>query len=718
MSLAPASSGAKVLAVLALLSLPATSLGNGTSPAAPSSVESILLSTPQPDSARYHLRILTEEPHVAGTPADYATAVYVRDRMRGWGLDAQIVEYYALLNYPKHNSLALVEPVQEQLSLREEPIQGDKDSADSTFFDAFHGYSADGIATAQVVYANYGRGEDFDALEKLGISAKGRIALVRYGRNFRGLKVRNAQERGAVGVLIYSDPADDGYAKGDIYPNGPWRHPSAIQRGSVQFLSAGPGDPSTPGYASTKGARRVPRGSASNMAKIPSLPISYGEAEKILARLDGPNVPDGFQGALPFAYHVGPGEAKVRMEVNNDYAIRPIWNVVTTIRGSEEPDRWVVCGNHRDAWTYGARDPNSGSATSLEMGRAFGAAVKSGWRPKRSIVICSWDAEEYGLVGSTEWGEDQEKTLPGKVVAYLNLDSAVGGTELGIAGTPSLRDFLYDVAADVNDPQTGRPLTEDWDRRSKKAAKDKWRADERLRKASGEPSRPLETQLEALGSGSDYTVFFDHLGIPSMDFRFGGGDGIYHSAYDNLAWMERFGDRMFLYHAAAARMWGLMVERLADAPILPFHYSRYGQAIEDALVELQRRVEDQNDDETDAAKRLRFDPANAIALARRIRDAGKRLETAPPSGRSASEINDALMAVEHDFLAPDGIKGRPWFRHLIYAPGKDTGYEAVILPEPAQAVKDKSQTDLDAGMRRLEVALETAAGRLDRVTTR
>ena len=677
-------------------------------------MEKILLATPQPDSARMSMRILTEEPHVAGTPADYATAVFVRDRMQSFGLTSQIVEYQVLLNYPKHVSLALVEPVQEPLALREQPIEGDKDSADSSFFDAFHGYSADGVVTGQVVYANYGRPDDFDQLAKLGVSVKGRIVLVRYGNMFRGLKVRLAEERGALGVLIYSDPLDDGYAKGDIYPAGPWRHPSAIQRGSVQYLSTAPGDPTTPGWASSKGAKRLARAEMKNMPKIPSLPISYGEAEKILSRLDGPNVPDGFQGALPFAYHLGPGEAKVRMEVVNDYAMRTIWDVVTTIRGTDAPERWVVTGNHRDAWTYGANDPNSGTATMLEVGRSLGAALKTGWKPRRTIVLCSWDGEEYGLLGSTEWGEDNARTLPGKTVAYFNCDAAVNGKDFGMAGVPSLRDFVVEAAGDVPDPVTGKPIREAWETAQKTATKEKWRAEERLRKASGQPSRLLEAQIGPLGSGSDYTVFLDRLGIPSVDFRFSGPNGVYHSAYDDFTWMDRFADRMFLYHGAAARYWGLIVTRMADAPVLPLRYSRYGQTIEDALTELQRKVDDYNDDQTDAGKKLRLDASAAKALARRIHDAGLRLESAMPVGDHAA-MNDALVSVEADFLAPDGLKGRPWYRHLIYAPGYDTGYEAVIFPEPAQAVKEKNQADLDAGMKRLEAALERAASRLEAI---
>ncbi len=686
--------------------------------------EEILLKTPHPDSARRHLRILTEEPHVAGTPADYATALYVRDRMRAYGLEADLQEFHVLLNYPKRVALQLVAPADEPLSLREVPIEGDKDSADPAFFDGFHGYSADGEVTSQIVYANYGRPEDYRAIEKLGVSVAGKIVLVRYGKLFRGLKVRLAEERRAAGVLIYSDPADDGYMQGDIYPHGPWRHPSAIQRGSVQFLSIAPGDPTTPGWGSGKSARRVRREQSEALAKIPSLPLSYGEAGKILHHLAGPTGPSGFQGGLPLAYHVGPGPALVRMTVENDYAIRPIWNVIARIPGRELADRWVVCGNHRDAWTYGAVDPNSGTAAALEMARALGEALRAGWRPRRTIVLCSWDGEEYGLLGSTEFGEQDGGTLPGRVVAYLNMDSAVRGQNLEMSGVPSLRDHWAAAARDVADPVTGRPLGTAWETRQLESGKSAWLTRARIERAAGRPAPPREAELGALGSGSDYTVFLDHLGIPASDIRFSGADGIYHSAYDNLHWVERFGDPLLLYHAASARLWGLAAMRLADARVLPLRYARYGRALDDYLVELSEKVEDHNLDRPDTASdRLRLDTSTSRALAVRLRRAAETLEVeierslAAGSGlvfgRERSLVDDELVAVERDFLAPDGIAGRPWFRHLVFAPGKDTGYAPIPLPEPAHAVIDKDQAALDAGMRRLEEALRRATERLE-----
>jgi N-acetylated-alpha-linked acidic dipeptidase len=688
--------------------------------------EQVVLATPQPDSARRHLRILSEEPHVAGTPADHATALYVRDRARAYGLEAELQEFHVLLNYPRRVSLVLEAPVSEPLSLREVPISGDKDSADPAFFDGFHGYSADGEVAAQVLYANYGRAEDYKAIEKLGVSVRGKIVLVRYGKLFRGLKVRLAEERGAAGVLIYSDPADDGYAQGDIYPDGPWRHPSAIQRGSVQYLSIAPGDPTTPGWGSAKGARRIRRSESDALARIPSLPLSYGEASKLLERLAGPGVPAGFQGGLPFAYHVGPGPARVRMAVENDYAIRPIWNVVVRIPGSERPDRWVMAGNHRDAWTYGAVDPNGGSAAGLEMLRALGEALEAGWRPRRTIVFCSWDAEEYGLVGSVEFGEADREALPGRVVAYFNMDSAVRGQELQMSGVPSLRDHLAAAARDVGDPVTGRPLLAAWEKKQLDAGKAAWLARTRLARAAGAPAPPREAEIGPLGSGSDYTVFLDHLGIPAVDLRFSGADGIYHSAYDNLNWVERFGDPLLLYHGAAARLLGLAVMRMADAEVVPLRYARYARAIDDYLVELAEKVEDRELAGLEpGGKPLHLEVAPARALAARLRRAAETLEAeierslasgAPTLfGRERARVDDELVAVEQDFLAADGIVGRPWFRHLVFAPGKDTGYAPIPLPEPAHAVLDEDQAALDAGMRRLEAVLARATGRLERL---
>ena len=427
--------------------------------AAQLAAEAKALKVTTPENARKWLKTMTAEPHVAGTPADYKTAVFVRDRLQEWGWKTDLVTYEVLLNYPNGQpSLQIKRPRLKNLELDEAPLAADKDSASSNAFGAFHGYGTSGNASGQVVYANYARPEDFTALEKHGVSVQDKIVLARYGGNFRGLKVLNAQKHGARGILIYSDPGDDGYAKGDVYPAGPYRPGSAIQRGSVQFLSLGPGDPSTPRGPSVKNAERLPfdmrygfpldsAGQPSPFqadglsvsdweaktglkredyfATIPSLPISYDAAREIFQVLAGPDVPAGWQGGLPLAYHVGPGPAEVEFSVTMDYKLRTIWNVIATIPGSVEPDRWIMVGNHRDAWVYGAVDPGSGTAATLEMCRAIGSAVKNGWKPRRTLVYASWDAEEYGLVGSTEWAEEHASTVDQKVA--LLLERGLGG---------------------------------------------------------------------------------------------------------------------------------------------------------------------------------------------------------------------------------------------------------------------------------------------------
>ena len=601
--------------------------------AAQAVAEAHALAVPTPEKARSWLRTLTEEPHVAGTPADHKTALFVRDKLREWGWKADLAEYEVLLNYPdlRRSSSRSSGRRPRALKVTEDPIAADKDSASPDAFPAFHGYGVSGDVTGQVVYANYGRVEDFEALEKMGIEVEGKIVLVRYGEVFRGLKVRNAQKRKAKGILIYSDPADDGYAKGDVYPDGPYRPGSAIQRGSVQFLSLGPGDPSTPLGPSVKGAKRLPidpvpwihararsvrtaRVTWSPMevekwekqtglvrddyfASIPSLPISYDAARPILEALGGPNVPAGWQGGLPLAYHVGPGPVEVHFRIVMDYQVRPIWNVIATLQGSVEPDRWVMIGNHRDAWVYGAVDPGSGTAATLEMCRALGSAVKNGWKPRRTLVYASWDAEEYGLVGSTEWADEHAQELDEKAVLMLNVDSAVSGLDLDAQGIPSLRDLFLDAAGGVTDVRSGRtapPALAREEPRGLGEGRDDRAGRPREPSAPSRASRPsaeFSPRMGPLGSGSDYTAFVDHLGVPAMDVDFSGRYGVYHSIYDNFTWMERHGDPEFLTHATAARLYTLIAMRAAGAEVVPMTFVPYAEAIRDHLDALRRTLE-------------------------------------------------------------------------------------------------------------------------------
>jgi N-acetylated-alpha-linked acidic dipeptidase len=700
-------------AAVALLALADAAQGFFTaSREAEARAEKAFLDTPAPERARQWLFALTEEPHVAGTPQEKKVAEYVLARFKEFGLEAGLQRYDVFLNHPKSVSLKLTAPVELELSLREEPYDVDKDSTARGMFPAFHGYGASGHAAGAVVYVNYGTPADYERLKGLGISVEGRVALVRYGAVFRGLKVKEAEERGAVGVLIYSDPADDGYAKGDVYPDGPMRPPSAIQRGSVQFLSLGPGDPSTPGYAATAGAKRLTRAQMTNVPKIPSLPIAYAEAEKILRRLGGPRVPDEWQGGLPFSYHVGPGGAAVEMDVQMDEGLKPIYNVIARITGAAEPEKLVIVGNHRDAWTHGAVDPNSGTAAQLEMARGFGAALKAGWRPRRSIVIASWDAEEYGLVGSTEWAEEHAAELQRNAVAYLNCDVAVTGALLAIGGVPSLRDVARGAAADVAEPRKGGSLLAAWEERSR----NEWaqRAPVELQGADA----PFELRLPPLGSGSDYTAFLDHLGVPSLDMGFGGPYGVYHAVYDNFRWMERFGDPEFLYHAAAARIWGLMAMRLAGADVVPLRFADYGEALKLQLDSLRREAIRRARASNAAAPAANFDFAPVLDALQELSAAGRAADrsadqvTASGDTTAAARISEALLQVERAFLDPEGLPKRGWFRHTLIAPGLTTGYAPWPFPGLQQALEQKDGALFAAESRKVVAALRAGVERL------
>ncbi|MEO6214290.1 MAG: M28 family metallopeptidase [Vicinamibacterales bacterium] len=685
--------------------------------------EKVFLDTVTPADARRWLAALTEEPHVAGTPAEKKLADYVLARFKEFGLAAELVRYDVFLNHPRHVSLKLVSPVDEELKLREEPYDVDKDSTQVGMFPAFHGYGASGTAEGQVVYVNYGSPGDFAALAAMGISVEGRIALVRYGGAFRGLKVKEAQDRGALGVLIYSDPRDDGYMAGDVYPDGPMRPESAIQRGSVLFLSHVPGDPSTPGWPSTAGAKRLTREQMTNVPKIPSLPIAYAEAEKILRRLGGPVVPRDWQGGLPRAYHIGPGAARVAMDVQMDEGLKPIYNVIATIPGSVEPERKIILGNHRDAWTHGAVDPNSGTAAQLEVARALAAAIKTGWRPKRTIILASWDAEEYGLVGSTEWAEAHAADLQKNAVAYLNCDVAVSGPDLNLNGSPSLLALATEAARDVSDPRRGGSVGAGWDARQRSS----W-AQQAPVDVNAKEDAQFFARLTPLGSGSDYTVFLDHLGIPSVDFGFSGGYGVYHSVYDNFRWMEKYGDPEFLYHAAAAKLWGLMAMRLANADVVPLRHSTYAR---DLLVDLDnlrrdaiRRTRTRVAPGSDAKPSITPDVAHILSALEELRAAGESADRAADaaikSGDAAAmrRINDALIAVESAFLDAKGLPNRPWFRHMLIGPGLTTGYAPWPFPALQEAVEKKDAAMFASEVTRVVAAIRAGTERMRAVDTR
>jgi N-acetylated-alpha-linked acidic dipeptidase len=674
----------------------------------------------KPDTLRRHLRILTAEPHVAGSRADRATAEYVRGRLAAYGWEARIDEVPVYLNVPVVSRLELVTPARETLSVRERGVPWDKDAYGAEAYDAFHGYAASGEVTAEVVYANYGDVDDLRKLAELGVDVRGKIVLARYGKIFRGLKVRNAERAGAAGVVIYSDPADDGFAKADPYPRGPARPEDAIQRGSVQFLSEGPGDPTTPGWASRAGGKRLAGKDAHGIPRIPSLPLSWGEAQKILRALEGPNVPAGWQGGLPFAYHAGPGPASLHLVSRQDYAVRPIWNVIATMKGREQPDQWVMCGNHRDAWTYGAVDPNSGTACMLEMARAIGELAKDGWRPRRTLVLCSWDGEEYGLLGSTEWCEAREAELAHKAVAYLNVDVAVAGKDFRANGSHALRDVLVESLDQVTDPARGVSVLRAWSDKGFGEGKAEWARVNRERRWRGEPERPFEINVAPLGSGSDYTVLEHHLGIASLDLREEGLQGTYHSMYDDFEYMDRVVDPGYAYSVLMSGVWSRVALRLAEAELLPLRYSNTGQFALDELQAIEDRMDEANAGVTVDSLKLGADLAPLRRAATRLRDAAVALEARgdralaedAPLGTLAT-YNAALMGAERALLGA-GLPGRDWFKNELYAPGLNTGYAPVPLPRLGQAVLDKDPRALRSGLKPIQDALERAAAVLEK----
>jgi len=681
--------------------------------------EAAVASALRPDSLRRHLRILTAEPHVAGTPADKATAEYVRQRLAAYGWDARIEVFPVYLNYPAEVRVDLVEPARETLAVRERGVEWDKDAYGGGAFDAFHGYAASGEVTAPVVYANYGDVDDLKKLAELGIDVHGKIVLVRYGKIFRGLKVRNAERAGAAAVIIYSDPEDDGYVVTDPYPRGPARSADAIQRGSVQFLSEGPGDPTTPGWASKEGGKRLKPAEAHGIPKIPSVPLAYAEATKILSVLEGPNVPKGWQGGLPFAYHTGPGTARVHMKIRQDYAVRPIWDVIATMKGRESPDQWVVCGNHRDAWTYGAVDPNSGTICMLEMARALGGQAKSGWRPRRTIVLCSWDGEEYGLLGSTEWSEAHDEELSKKAIAYINVDVAVAGKDFRVNGSHALRDVLVEALDRVNDPAKGTSVLKSWTDKAFAEGRTEWARLNRERKWRGEPVRPFEMNVAPLGSGSDYTAFEHHLGIPSLDIRSEGLQGTYHSMYDDFEYMDRVVDPGYPYHVMMTDIWSRVTMRLADAELLPLRFSNTGQFVLDELQAIEDRMDDSNAGVMADSAKLVADLKPVRDAAARLRDAGRAIEQrgdgaiGGAGGAGVAEVNATLMGAERALLGP-GLPGRTWFRNELYAPGLNTGYAPVPLPRIGQAVLDRNPRALRDGLGPIRAALERTAAMLEK----
>jgi N-acetylated-alpha-linked acidic dipeptidase len=666
--------------------------------AAQRSLERGVARRPDTSAARAHSRVLSARSHIAGTPAQAITRDYVLDRMREWGLETQSREYQIWMPHTVEARVWRVSPDTLELVLAEGPVPGDSITAESGQIVMANGYSGAGDVSGEVVYVNYGLIEDYTRLDSLGVSVRGKIALARYGRSFRGIKAREAERNGATALLLYSDPADDGYVRGDPYPEGPMRPATAVQRGSVMN---GTGDPTTPGWASVRGARRLPLDSA-RVPRIPVIPLSWSNAAELLRDIRGTAIPQDWQGGLPFRYHLGPGPVRARVVVRLDTAtsaIKSIWNTFGTIRGTTYPDQLVILGAHRDAWGPGAVDDVSGTVSVLEAARAIAAEARAGRRPKRTIVFATWDAEEWGLIGSTEYVEEDAARLTSGAVAYLNQDVAAQGPTFGSGGSPSLRAVLRDVVKGIDDPSGRGTIYSEWRRAAAVA--------DTAEPSMGDP-----------GGGSDFAGFYNHLGIPHLDWGFGGPGGVYHSAYDTYEWMSRFGDPGFRRHAAAARIGASLALRLANADVLPYDYAEFARTVKRQLSAVER-------DSTKRGWTVSLDTLAraiegmeraAVGLAR-ARDSA--LARSSVQRRATERANAALLRVERALTRSEGLRTRPWFRGLIYAADENNGYSTMILPSVNEAIRagDRALTmrevaDLAGRFASAARALEDAAAAL------
>lgn len=655
---------------------------------------------PKPELLRAYMKHLSAEPHHLGSAYGKQNAEWIRDKFKLWGFDAKLEEFEVLFPTPTERVLEMIGPTRFQATLKEPAIAEDPDSGDANQLPTYNAYSIDGDVTGQLVYVNYGVPADYDELARLGVDVKGKIVIARYGGSWRGIKPKVAAEHGAIGCLIYSDPKDDGYYQGDVFPRGPYRSEHGAQRGSVMDMPIHPGDPLTPGWGAVKGARRLSRAEAEVITRIPVLPISYGDALPLLRELTGPVAPDAWRGALPITYHIGAGPAQVRLKLSFDWSIKPLYNVIAKIEGSTYPDEWVISGNHHDAWVNGAEDPTSGMVTVLETGRALGDLLKQGWRPKRTIILCAWDGEEQGLLGSTEWVETHEDELKQKAVAYLNSDSNSKG-RLNVGGSHSLERFINEVARDVQQPGGQKSV---WDAMKERRV-DQARTDEDKK----ELNERADLRIGALGSGSDYTPFLQHAGIASMNTGFGGdgGGGVYHSVYDSFAWYVKFGDPTFEHGRALAQVNGTIVMRLACAEVLPFEFTNQADTIGRYLDEIEKltmRGKRQRDIDLSPLKSA----VRALAEnARRYEDA---LGRAGASGfkqvKQASSLNKLLYQAERKLTSEQGLPRRPWFRHQIYAPGFYTGYGVKTIPGVREAIEEKHWDEVEPQIKNAAAAIQ------------
>ncbi len=697
-----ASSAIQALALLLFVSLPICSqtsiLGFTPSAAAhETEIENKFKAIPSPDEERRQHHIFTAEPHVAGSPRNNELARYIADQWRTEGLEDVVIRRYDVYgSNPKSTFLEMTAPVHYRAMLRELPIPGDPDMKKKSISSAWSGMSASGEVTAPLVYAHSGNPEDYDLLRKQGIDVKGKVVLVRYSNpySYRGFKALTAEREGAAALLIYSDPAEDGYKKGPVDPKGPWGPEYHIQRGAITYDFMVPGDPLTPGWASVPGAKRIPVEQAVSIPKIMALPLSWHDAKPLLAQMDGPVAPtdwqgQDWQGGLPIKYHLGGNRVRVHVKIEMDNSTQPYYVVEGRIRGSQLPDEWIVLGNHRDAWVFGGVDPSSGTASLMEMTRALGKLAKAGTRPRRTLIFCSWDGEEVGLTGSTEWGEQFADELRRKAVAYLNVDEATSGPNFHGQAVASLAPMLVETSHSLKDP-SGKTLYEAWKESS---------ARERREAKQSEEVTDSNLSDTRIGSGSDHTVFLNFVGIPVLGLGFEGPYGVYHSAYDDFFWMNHFGDPGYRYHTLTSQLWGVLALRLANADLLPFDFASYASNIRQFVNELEKNNKTmwgQPPSAVQPGEARQPPPLDLKPVLDAIDDfelAGKRLDEstarALASGKIdpilAKTINHGAMQVERNWLNPDGIPGRPWFKHILY--GARYTYAHLELPGLTEAVE-------------------------------
>ena len=707
-------------------------------PRAQSNWEATFRDIPQPDNIKSSMQRMSAHPHHVGSPYDKENAEWLRAQFASFGWDAKIEVFTVLFPTPKERALELVAPTHFTAKLQEPPVSVDPTSSQTAEqLPTYNAYSIDGDVTGPLVYANYGRPEDYDALDRLGISVKGAIVVTRYGASWRGIKPKVAAEHGAIGCLIYSDPKDDGYYGDAVFPEGPMRPKDGAQRGSVMDMPLYPGDPLTPGVGATENAKRLAIKDAPTLTKIPVMPISYADAQPLLQAMTGPVAPPEWRGALPITYHVGPGTGRAHLKLAFNWDMKPLYDVVARIPGSTFPDEWVIRGNHHDAWVNGASDPVSGASAELEEARALGELRKQGWQPKRTIVYTVWDGEEPALLGSTEWAETHAEELQQHAVVYINSDGNSRGY-LNMGGSHSLERFINDVARDITDPESHDSV---------------WKRDQSRRLTRGDADAKKDARerrdlrIEALGSGSDYTPFLQHLGVPSLNIGYGGEDedGIYHSVYDDFYFYTHFLDTTFVYGRALAQTAGTAVIRLADADLIPYEYTDLADTVDGYVKDLQKLLKHRQDEIRDTNRNLvdgvfaatndprrprvapkkealppalNFAPLEnaAAALFESARGYESAVRGAHPSAAALKTINGKLLRAEQQFIDPAGLPHRDWYRHLLYAPGFYTGYGVKTMPGVREAIEQGEYDAADREIVRVANAVKKEAAWLDGIT--